>query len=110
MAAARGDSAPSERLSRTFLSDLKPFACTNAVSFALLPAFARAGQRHDAALKRVAQRGRCRLLFIFGVKHVLETSPLILRKYIYTGYPVDLTHISISRRSRESKLFLWDRS
>jgi hypothetical protein len=36
---------------------------------AVLPAFARAGQRHDT-LKRVAQRGRCRLLFLFGVKHV----------------------------------------
>ena len=33
------------------------------------PAFARAGQRHDT-LKRVAQRGRCRLLFLVGVKHV----------------------------------------
>ena len=31
--------------------------------------FARAGQRHDT-LKRVAQRGRCRLLYLFGVKHV----------------------------------------
>jgi hypothetical protein len=36
---------------------------------AVLPAFARAGQRHDT-LKRVAQRGRCRLLFLVGVKHV----------------------------------------
>ena len=36
---------------------------------AVLPAFARAGQRHDT-LKRVAQRGRCRLLFLLGVKHV----------------------------------------
>jgi hypothetical protein len=37
-----------------------------------LPAFARAGQRHDT-LKRVAQRGRCRLLFLFGVKPETNT-------------------------------------
>ena len=39
---------------------------------AVLPAFARAGQRHDT-LKRVAQRGRCRLLFLLGVKHVRDS-------------------------------------
>ena len=33
---------------------------------AVLPAFARAGQRGDT-LKRVARRGRCRLLFRLGV-------------------------------------------
>jgi hypothetical protein len=32
---------------------------------AVLPAFARAGQRHDT-LKRVAQRGRCRLLYLYS--------------------------------------------
>ena len=32
----------------------------------------RAGQRHDA-LKRVAQTPECRLLFLVGVKHVLES-------------------------------------
>ena len=40
---------------------------------AVLPAFARAGQRHDT-LKRVAEQGRCRLLFLVGVKHVLFVS------------------------------------
>ena len=35
---------------------------------AVLPAFARAGQRGDT-LKRVARRGRCRLLFRLGVQH-----------------------------------------
>ena len=37
---------------------------------AVLPAFARAGQRGDT-LKRVAQFGRCRLLFLLGVQHIL---------------------------------------
>ena len=36
---------------------------------AVLPAFARAGQRGDT-LKRVAWRGRCRLLFRLGVQHI----------------------------------------
>ena len=36
---------------------------------AVLPAFARAGQRGDT-LKRVARRGRCRLLFRLGVQHI----------------------------------------
>ena len=48
---------------------------------AVLPAFARAGQRHDT-LKRVAQRGRCRLLFLFGVKaetrHVWDYKHLMI--------------------------------
>ena len=38
---------------------------------AVLPAFARAGQRGDT-LKRVAQRGRCRLLFLLGVQHITD--------------------------------------
>jgi len=49
---------------------------------AVLPAFARAGQRGDT-LKRVAQCGRCRLLFLLGVQHIdcltctlRETAPL----------------------------------
>ena len=45
---------------------------------AVLPAFARAGQRHDT-LKRVAQQGRCRLLFLVGVKHVGNESHLHLK-------------------------------
>ena len=36
---------------------------------AVLPVFARAGQRSDT-LKRVARRGRCRLLFRVGVQHI----------------------------------------
>ena len=40
---------------------------------AVLPAFARAGQRGDT-LKRVARRGRCRLLFRLGVQHILALS------------------------------------
>ena len=40
---------------------------------AVLPAFARAGQRGDT-LKRVAQFGRCRLLFLLGVQHILSVS------------------------------------
>jgi len=40
---------------------------------AVLPVFARAGQRSDT-LKRVARRGRCRLLFRVGVRatHIWE--------------------------------------
>ena len=38
---------------------------------AVLPAFARAGQRGDT-LKRVARRGRCRLLFRLGVQHIYK--------------------------------------
>ena len=37
---------------------------------AVLPVFARAGQRSDT-LKRVARRGRCRLLFLLGVQHIM---------------------------------------
>ena len=40
---------------------------------AVLPAFARAGQRGDT-LKRVARRGRCRLLFRLGVQHITDPS------------------------------------
>jgi len=36
---------------------------------AVLPVFARAGQRSDT-VKRVARRGRCRLLFRLGVQHI----------------------------------------
>ena len=39
---------------------------------AVLPVFARAGQRSDT-LKRVARRGRCRLLFRVGVQHITST-------------------------------------
>ena len=40
---------------------------------AVLPAFARAGQRGDT-VKRVARRGRCRLLFLLGVRCVARQS------------------------------------
>ena len=48
---------------------------------AVLPVFARAGQRSDT-LKRVARRGRCRLLFLLGVQHITQwhstaTSPVL---------------------------------
>ena len=39
---------------------------------AVLPAFAREGQRGHT-VKRVARRGRCRLLFLLGVQHILST-------------------------------------
>ena len=46
------------------LEHVKPVDQRSAIrkADAVLPAFARAGQRHDT-LKPVAQRGRCRLLF-----------------------------------------------
>ena len=55
------------------LEHVKPVDQRSAIrtADAVLPAFARAGQRHDT-LKRVAQRGRCRLLFLVGVKHVCD--------------------------------------
>ena len=53
------------------LEHVKPVDQRSAIrkADAVLPAFTRAGQHHDT-LKRVTQRGRCRLLFLFGVKHV----------------------------------------
>ena len=44
---------------------------------AVLPAFARAGQRGHT-LKRGARRGRCRLLFRLGVQHICYKVTLIL--------------------------------
>ena len=38
---------------------------------AVLPAFAREGQRGHT-VKRVARRGRCRLLFLLGVQHIVH--------------------------------------
>ena len=43
---------------------------------AVLPVFARAGQRGDT-LKRVARRGRCRLLFRLGVQHIPRARHLV---------------------------------
>ena len=43
--------------------------CFSHCADAVLPVFARAGQRSDT-LKRVARRGRCRLLFLLGVQHI----------------------------------------
>ena len=62
------------------LEHVKPVDQRSAIrkADAVLPAFARAGQRHDT-LKRVAQRGRCRLLFLFGVKHVLKNYKAVAR-------------------------------
>ena len=41
---------------------------------AVLPAFAREGQRGHT-VKRVARRGRCRLLFLLGVQHITTRTP-----------------------------------
>ena len=46
---------------------------------AVLPAFARAGQRGDT-LKRVARPGRCRLLFLLGVQHITTPTPLVITR------------------------------
>jgi hypothetical protein len=73
------------------LEHVKPVDQRSAIrkADAVLPAFARAGQRHDT-LKRVAQRGRCRLLFLFGVKHVtsLSTREVSARKTIIREGPI----------------------
>ena len=47
---------------------------------AVLPDSARAGQRGDT-VKRVARRGRCRLLFLLGVQHIECTNTLALYKF-----------------------------
>ena len=49
------------------LEHVKPVDQRSAIrkADAVLPAFARAGQRHDT-LKRVAQRGRCRLFYFYS--------------------------------------------
>ena len=49
---------------------------------AVLPVFARAGQRSDT-LKRVARRGGCRLLFRLGVQHIKKTGVLSKFEYEY---------------------------
>ena len=51
---------------------------------AVLPAFARAGQRGDT-LKRVARRGRCRLLFRLGVQHITTHTTQGLRAAVLSG-------------------------
>ena len=51
---------------------------------AVLPVFARAGQRGDT-LKRVARRGRCRLLFRVGVQHIPITPSYIRARSISTA-------------------------
>ena len=43
---------------------------------AVLPAFAREGQRGHT-VKRVARRGRCRLLFLLGVQHIAMVGPRV---------------------------------
>ena len=43
---------------------------------AVLPAFAREGQRGHT-VKRVARRGRCRLLFLLGVQHIRRPTPTL---------------------------------
>ena len=45
---------------------------------AVLPVFARAGQRSDT-LKRVARRGRWRLLFRLGVQHIHSEADIHLQ-------------------------------
>ena len=53
---------------------------------AVLPAFARAGQRGHT-LKRVARRGRCRLLFLLGVQH-LRSRPICAHEEVGKLDPV----------------------
>ena len=50
---------------------------------AVLPAFAREGQRSDT-LKRVARRGRCRLLFRLGVQHIYGKVCVVHRCHLYS--------------------------
>ena len=59
---------------------------------AVLPAFARAGQRGDT-LKRVAQRGRCRLLFLLGVQHILCEGKAYA--YIYGTVALWLAYLNV---------------
>ena len=79
------------------LEHVKPVDQRSAIrkADAVLPAFTRAGQHHDT-LKRVAQRGRCRLLFLFGVKHVTTaTSRMFAARDIVVELAQGITvHIS----------------
>ena len=52
---------------------------------AVLPAFAREGQRGHT-VKRVARRGRCRLLFLLGVQHI--SKPVNLRTWRLVSDPI----------------------
>ena len=61
---------------------------------AVLPAFARAGQRGDT-LKRVARRGRCRLLFRLGVQHI----SLVLYETPERSLSLSLSRARVSRFS-----------
>ena len=49
--------------------DLRSVICK---ADAVLDAFAREGQRGHT-VKRVARRGRCRLLFLLGVQHIAQS-------------------------------------
>ena len=59
---------------------------------AVLPAFARAGQRGDT-LKRVARRGGCRLLFRLGVQHI--SAPLLPPPSPYLYFPCVRLHCTM---------------
>ena len=78
------------------LEHVKPVDQRSAIrkADAVLPAFTRAGQHHDT-LKRVAQRGRCRLLFLFGVKHVGNPNLPYNKR---TNTPVGIFEISLNSR------------
>ena len=69
---------------------------------AVLPVFARAGQRGDT-LKRVARRGRCRLLFRVGVQHTDSRAPA--RPLLSSTPPPSTPHIWSS--ARRTIIFLW---
>ena len=68
---------------------------------AVLPAFAREGQRGHT-VKRVARRGRCRLLFLLGVQHILcGACPIVgycgfLNKTTYAKKKVTLVDLYIN--------------
>ena len=64
---------------------------------AVLPVFARAGQRSDT-LKRVARRGRCRLLFRVGVQHISDVAAATgpcghAEVELYGGHPAHLPYL-----------------
>ena len=69
---------------------------------AVLPVFARAGQRSDT-LKRVARRGRCRLLFLLGVQHICR------RRTAPSARPLSTRPSPASRRTLAASIFALSR-
>ena len=75
---------------------------------AVLPAFAREGQRGHT-VKRVARRGRCRLLFLLGVQHIFTGSCAAACLHILKPYSKGLSHRNrLGGGSQSISKFSWE--